>query len=141
VNLLRSMANNDEIAFVIGHEAGHQIATHLVQAQQNVAAGAIAGAILAGVLGGDVQQGADLGGYIGRRAYSKEFELEADSIGTHIAYRAGFSPLKGIGYFQRVQTGSNSLLATHPPSQDRINNVRSTYNTIVQSGGTAPIKW
>jgi len=141
VNLLRSMANNDEIAFVIGHEAGHQIATHILQAQQNTAAGTLAGAILAGVIGADPQTGADLGGFIGRRAYSKEFELEADTIGTHITYRQGYSPIKGIGYFQRVQTGSNAVLATHPPSNDRINRVRSEYNRIVQSGGTAPIRW
>lgn len=141
INLLRSMANNDEIAFVIGHEAGHQIASHLIQARGNIQAGAAAGSILAGIIGADPQIGADLGGFIGSRAYSKEFELEADTIGTHIAYSAGYSPIKGIGYFQRTQTGSSAVLATHPPSNDRIRRVQNEYNRILQSGGTAPLRW
>ncbi|MEM9715787.1 MAG: M48 family metalloprotease [Pseudomonadota bacterium] len=141
VNLLRSMANNDEIAFVIGHEAGHQIAEHIYKARDSTVAGSLAGAILAGVIGADPQSGADLGAFVGRRAYSKEWEFEADTIGAHIAYRAGYSPIAGIGYFRRNETGSNAFLATHPPSRERIRVVENTYNRIIQSGGNAPIRW
>ncbi|MEM0977813.1 MAG: M48 family metalloprotease [Pseudomonadota bacterium] len=141
VNLLRSMANDDEIAFVIGHEAGHQIAAHIYKARESTAAGSLAGAVMAGILGANTQTGADLGAFVGRRAYSKEWEFEADTIGAHIAYRAGYSPIKGIGYFRRNETGSSAFLATHPPSRERIRVVEKTYNKIIQSGGTAPIRW
>ncbi|MEO0341971.1 MAG: M48 family metalloprotease [Pseudomonadota bacterium] len=141
VNLLRSMANDDEIAFVIGHEAGHQIAEHIYKARDSTVAGGLLGEALANVIGVSPSAGADLGSFVGRRVYSKDWEFEADTIGAHIAYRTGFSPVRGLGYFRRNETGSSAFLATHPPSRERIQVVERTYNKIIQSGGSAPITW
>jgi len=119
INMLRTMKNQHETAFILGHEAAHQIARHLLQRQQNVTGGAILGSIIAGATGIDPSVGADLGGAVGSRAYSKTFELQADAIGTHIAARAGFNPSIGAQSFTRFG-GSNALLSTHPPAPDRI---------------------
>ena len=74
-NMLQTVRNDHEIAFIIGHEAGHQIARHLIRRQENATAGAILGAIIGGVAGIDPSAAADLGGAVGARAYSKEWEL------------------------------------------------------------------
>ena len=129
VNMLRTMRNEHETAFILGHEAAHQIARHLLRRQQNATGGAVAGAILAGVLGVDPQAGADLGGAVGARSYSKTFELQADAIGTHIAARAGFNPSIGAQSFTRFG-GSNALLSTHPASPDRIATVEREWAKI-----------
>ena len=125
INMIRSIQNDHEIAFIMGHEAGHQMATHLIKQRQNATAGAVVGGILAGVLGASVNTGTDLGGLVGARSYSKNFELQADRIGTYIADRAGYNPVIGARSFNRTK-GSNAFLATHPPSQDRINTVNQT---------------
>jgi len=125
INMIRTMQNDHEIAFILGHEAGHQMATHLIKQRQNAAAGAIVGGILAGVLGGGIDAGADLGGFVGARSYSKNFELQADRIGAHIASRSGYNPVIGARSFSRFK-GSNAFLSTHPPSQARIDTVNQT---------------
>jgi predicted Zn-dependent protease len=143
INMLRTARNDHEIAFVMGHEAGHQIARHLIRKSGNRAAGAALGGILVAIAGGDVQSGMDLGGMIGGRAYSREFELQADTIGTHIAYRAGYDPVIGARSFAR-NPGSSDILSTHPPSSQRIqtvNNTAAIINMAKSRGRVAPIVW
>ena len=143
INMLRTVKNDDEIAFILGHEAGHLIAKHIEQKVSNQTAGALLGSILIAAAGGNPQQGADLGGFIGGRAYSKGFELQADRIGAHISSRAGYNPTRGSQSFNRTQ-GSNALLSTHPPSADRLNAVAQTVskiNSAKKQGKTAPVTW
>lgn len=143
VNMLRTVKNDDEIAFILGHEAGHLIAKHIEQKVNNQTAGALLGSLLIAAAGGNPQQGANIGGSIGGRAYSKKFELQADRIGAHISSRAGYNATRGSLSFNRTQ-GSNALLATHPPSADRLNTVASTVRTIEAAkaqGKLAPIQW
>ncbi|GHA45707.1 hypothetical protein GCM10008927_08400 [Amylibacter ulvae] len=143
INMLRTIKNDDEVAFIMGHEAGHQIARHLVKKRSNANAGALLGALVMAGLGGDPTDGANLGGAIGAQSYSKKFELQADRIGAHIATRAGFDAITGARSFERTG-GSNSLLSTHPPGADRFNTVKQTVGQIRAAkaqGKTAPITW
>ncbi len=144
INMIRSIQNDNEIAFILGHETGHQIATHLSKTQQNQGLGMILGAGAAVLLGGDIQAGADLGSLVGARSYSKNYELQADRIGTYIADRAGYNPVIGARSFNRTK-GSNAFLSTHPPSQDRIDTVNATYAQIkaakAKGQRTPPITW
>lgn len=143
VNMLRSFRNDDEIAFVFGHEAGHQIARHIEQTQNNQLAGAVLGGILVAVGGGDAQVGVDIGGAIGGRSYSKKYELQADTIAAHIADRAGYNAAIGARTFERTR-GSSALLATHPPSTQRLDQVARTIqviNSAKAQGGRAPVAW
>ena len=108
INMLRTIRNDHEIAFIFGHEAGHQIARHIEQTQANALAGALIGGILIAAGGGDTQVGVDIGAQIGGRSYSKKFELEADRLGAYIADRAGYDPLIGAKSFDRTR-GSSAL--------------------------------
>ncbi len=144
INLMRTLRNDHEFAFIFGHEAGHQIASHLSKGRGNATAGAVVGGILAGLAGISVQTGMDLGSTVGFFSYAKEHELEADRIGTHIAYRGGYDPVIGAKSFAG-RGGSNAFLSTHPPSQNRINTVHQTAAQIraykASGKGTPPITW
>ncbi|WP_316015903.1 M48 family metalloprotease [Roseobacter sp. HKCCA0434] len=130
--MLRTVRNDNEVAFIMAHEAGHHIAGHLAQRNQQVGLGGLAGAlIVGGLLGGDPQTGANIGSQVGARAYSQTFELEADVLGTYIADLAGYDPVDGAASFARF-SGSNSLLSSHPPGAQRYNTVVAVAERIEQ---------
>ena len=52
-------------------------------------------ATLGGADAAAMQAAQDMGAQFGARRYSKDFELEADALGTEIAWRAGFDPMRG----------------------------------------------
>ena len=141
INLTRALKNKDEFAFVIGHEAGHQIATHIERQRVKATTGREAGRVSANAIGWDPRRGASIGAEINALSVSKAHEFEADKIGTHITYRTGYNPEVGIGYFRRVESGSNGLLSTHPPSDERIARVEAEYQRILKSGGSEPLNW
>ncbi len=131
VALLRDVQNTDELAFVLGHEAAHHIAGHLARQQRNATIGATVFGELAGRLGGAGNEGAirtaqQLGAGFGARTYSKDFELEADALGTTIAKRAGYDPIRGAQFFLRIPDPGDRFLGTHPANAQRMEIVRRT---------------
>ncbi len=133
--LIEDTQNTDELAFVMGHEASHHILAHLARQLKNAEAGAAVFAGLAALTGGstaDVASAQELGAAVGARSYSKNFELEADALGTVITYRAGYDPVRGAEYFIRLPDPGNRFLGTHPPNAARIDIVR---RTMAQIGG------
>ena len=75
----------------------------------------------------DVQ---DMGAELGARSYSKGFELEADALGTEIAWRAGFDPLVGAQFFSRLPDPGNRFLGNHPPTAQRFEVVEQTLQRL-----------
>lgn len=127
--LIADARNADELAFVLGHETAHHIAGHIARQQQNAVAGAVIFAGLATLSGGGsdaVRTAQRLGAQVGARTYSKEFELEADALGTIITARAGYNPLRGAEFFTRIPDPGDKFLGTHPPNASRIDTVRRT---------------
>jgi len=127
--LIADARNEDELAFVMGHEAAHHILGHIARQQQNAVAGAVIFAGLATLSGGDasaVQSAQRLGAQVGARTYSKEFELEADALGTIITARAGYQPLRGAQFFSRIPDPGDQFLGSHPPNAARLDVVRKT---------------
>jgi predicted Zn-dependent protease len=59
-----------------------------------------------------------------RRGYNRSQESEADRMGTHIAYNAGYNPTYMTSFFVKLyESNPNApprLLATHPPTEQRI---------------------
>ena len=93
------MQSDDEIAFVLSHEASHHIAGHIGRQQQQQALGAL---VLGGLVAATgqaygtpatddaIRQAMDVGAYVGARAYSQSYELEADTLGAYVTARAGY---------------------------------------------------
>ncbi|WP_224826459.1 M48 family metalloprotease [Cognatishimia sp. MH4019] len=133
VALIADARNTDELAFVLGHEAAHHIAEHLGRQRQNATAGALVFGSLAQITGGGssaVETATRIGATVGARSYSKEFELEADALGTVIAHKAGYDPVRGAEFFNRIPDPGNRFLGTHPPNADRIKTVRRVAATL-----------
>jgi predicted Zn-dependent protease len=131
--LIGDARNEDELAFVLGHETAHHIAGHIERQQQNAVAGAVIFSGLATLAGGGseaVRTAQRLGAEVGARSYSKDFELEADALGTIITARAGFNPLRGAEFFTRIPDPGDKFLGTHPPNASRIDVVRRTVNGL-----------
>ncbi len=120
--LIADARNADEIAFVLGHEASHHILGHIPQQRQTAATGAVLAGILVQAAGGDaaaVRQAQEMGATVGARSYAKDFELEADALGAEIAWRTGYDPVLGSGFFDRLPDPGDSFLGTHPPNTQR----------------------
>ena len=84
---------------------------------------------LATLGGGDataVRTAQRVGAQVGARSFSKEFELEADALGTVITARAGYDPVRGAQFFTRIPDPGDRFLGTHPPNAARIEIVRKT---------------
>jgi len=131
--LVAQTRNDDELAFVFGHEAAHHIAGHIPATQGLAQAGAALAGALAGLGGADagrIRLAQDLGATLAARSFSKEFELEADALGARIAWAAGYDPLRGAAYFTRVPDPGDLFLGTHPPNARRIETVRRAVATL-----------
>lgn len=131
--LINQVQNPDELAFILSHEAAHHVLRHLSRQAQNADAGAETFADLATLTGGsaaDVASAQKLGAAVGAYSYTKEFELEADELGTIITHRAGYNPLIGAQFFTSFSgpaSGSGpGFFSTHPPNAERLDLVRRT---------------
>jgi len=120
--LIADAQNADELAFVMGHEAAHHIAGHIARREDQAVAGALVAGVLAqagGLSPDEVRAAQDLGAEVAARSYSREFELEADALGAQIALIAGFDPVRGTGFFDRLPDPGDRFLGSHPPNAER----------------------
>jgi predicted Zn-dependent protease len=131
--LIADARNADELAFVLGHEAAHHISGHIPKRQDQ----ALSGAVLAGVLAqasglspDEVRAAQNIGAEVAARSYSREFELEADALGAEIAFRAGYDPVRGTGFFDRLPDPGDRFLGSHPPNAERKALVISTVRRL-----------
>ena len=126
--LIAEARNEDEIAFVMAHETAHHIEGHIARQQQNAMMGAVLLGGLAGALGSTsadaINSAQRIGATVGARSYSKNFELEADALGTRIAHSAGYNPLRGAQFFFRIPDPGDRFLGTHPANGDRLKTVQ-----------------
>ncbi|GLP84569.1 M48 family metalloprotease [Tritonibacter mobilis] len=132
--LIQDTGSDDEVAFVLAHEYGHLIGRHVEKQQQQVLAGALIGGALAGIVGDSsdaVGIGMGVGASAGGIVYSQSYELESDTLGTRIAYDAGYDPVEGAKFFARSEAargsgGGYSIWGTHPPDRRRVATVLAT---------------
>ena len=137
LSLIMDVRNADELAFVLGHEAGHHIAGHIPRSRDSARAGALILGTLAALGGADagaIRSAQSVGAAVGARSYAKDFELEADTLGTVIALRAGYDPERGAAFFARLPDPGNRFLGTHPPNAQRIAQVARTV-AVLRAGG------
>lgn len=131
--LITLVANQDQLAAVMGHEVGHVLAKHSNErASQEMAMNqglamvqALAGAptTALGQLGfGLLGVGAQYGILM---PYGRTQESEADIIGIDLMAKAGFDPRESIGLWQRMEQASQGnqpteFMSTHPSHATRI---------------------
>lgn len=120
------IADDTELTVVIGHEIAHNAMGHIEAKRSNALWGALLGAL------GDVAlatQGVNTGGYYsaefaatGARAFSQDFEREADYVGMYILARAGVSldeaPMLWR-HFAQIDPTAIAYASTHPTTAER----------------------
>ena len=127
--------NDDELAFVLGHEVGHLAARHAIKnIQANMAYSLLIQIALTGISQNtgvetqSVSQGVNAIYNLIELGFSRKDEFEADRLGMNYALRAGFPPKASLSALGKIKTqeGESSsgrimgYLRTHPYTDDRI---------------------
>lgn len=155
--IMEYAANEEEVALVIAHEMGHHAANHVASSAEArsvgsaIGAAVMAAATVAAAAGGrvgarsaqrSVRSGANLGAAVGRLAFSKEQEREADYLAAAILYRAGLDLGKARGFLVtmarvsgRMETG---LFDSHPAGPERIAGWDEAMRDLARSNGALP---
>lgn len=125
------IANDDQLATIIGHEVAHVHLRHAAERySQQVAAQSAAGIVQ--IAAGSPQAGAILGAgatYGVLLPYSRKHELEADRIGVRYQFGAGYDPEEAITFWERMLTREDAkppaILSTHPSDEARLEALRA----------------
>lgn len=134
--LLLRMANEAQLAAVIGHEIGHYLSRHSLDRLRDMKSRSAFGQFLSIALGAAGAGGsAPLAQMVltaGMFAYGRDQEREADRIGLELMARAGYEPLEASKVWGQLLAEINSekdwsgeageksvLFASHPPAKER----------------------
>src|SRR5829696_6797717 len=128
--MIEAAQTEGEVAGVMAHELAHVLLRHgtaNATKQQGFQIGAIAGAIAGAVIGGNlgqiVSQGSQFGLGTWLMKYSREYEKQADLVGSQIMARAGYDPRDLGRMFETIaKQGGGSppqWLSSHPNPGNR----------------------
>lgn len=134
--MMRMARTDDQLAAVIGHEIAHVDARHpseRISSQMATQAGAeIAGSLLGASTGTDPRM---VAGLLGAGAqfgvllpYSRNQELEADSLGLRLMAAAGYDPRAAVTLWEGMKGASArapTFLSTHPAPEARIKQLQA----------------
>ncbi|XPV67386.1 MAG: M48 family metallopeptidase [Halarcobacter sp.] len=139
--ILEVAKNDDQLATVMSHEIAHALARH---GAERVSSGMVANGIqVVGniVLGSQAPQltktfnvayglGAQYGVLL---PYGRMQESEADEIGIHLMYKAGYDVHEALKFWENMSKDkkeSIEFFSTHPNSSTRIENIKRVINSL-----------
>jgi predicted Zn-dependent protease len=130
---LMDIVNDDELAYVLGHETGHVAARHIAKKlQSNMAYQTILNMAFIGVAVGTgvnaqpIALGVDKVYSLIELGYSRQDEYEADRLAAKYAFKSGFNPYAAISALEKIkkQEGPNwkvlGYFRSHPYVEERI---------------------
>lgn len=131
--LLVLLEDEAQLAAVLGHEVVHSAARHGATQQTRAALLGMGAQVLSG-LGSQTQygtllsQGVNMGAGAWQAKYGRDLELESDDYGMRYMEKTGYEPQAAVELqktFLKLSKGRQStwlegLLASHPPSQERV---------------------
>ena len=147
--LMDFVQDDDELAGVLGHEVGHILARHPAErVSQELAVQLGVGVVTAVLSSGEYGEYAgEIAGALGMGAlygvilpYSRQHELEADSVGVGLAQQAGMDPAGAIRFFERMaaqaegQAKPPEVLSTHPADASRLAALREAVAALPGRG-------
>ena len=149
--LLVELDSEAELAAVLGHEIVHADAAHGARAQSKGVLTQSAAVISMVVLGSTIkdQQAREvammvpaMGAQMLTQKYGRDAERESDKYGMQYMSEAGYDPQGAVELQEtfvelsknRDQDWLSGLFASHPPSQERVDNNRKTASKLPQGG-------
>ena len=128
--MIQAARTEGEVAGVMAHELSHVAlrhgtaqATKATKYEIGTLLGAVVGSIIGGNVGSAVAQGTQFGLGTAFLRFSREFERDADLLGSHIMAGAGYSPLEMASMFKTIEkqggSGGPQWLSDHPNPGDR----------------------
>jgi hypothetical protein len=128
--MIEAARTEGEVAGVMAHELSHVVLRHgTAQANkaQKYQIGQVAGAILGSIIGGGwgqvISQGSQFGLGTAFLRFSREYERQADLMGSQIMARAGYDPNEMASMFKTIEKqggpGGPQWLSDHPNPGDR----------------------
>lgn len=135
--MLKLVESDEELALVLGHELAHNAMGHIEKQRQNATIGMLGGALLdiAAAAGGANTNGefTKMGGQIGAKAFSQDFESEADYVGVYFMARAGYD-MRGVEQVWRRMAAENptaiNMGLSHPTTPARYLNITNARTEI-----------
>ncbi len=148
--LLLEMKDEAELAAVLGHEITHATARHGAKSmERSLILQAGMSSLMVGLGHTDLDQGTKIailstaatGGQMINSKYGRGAELESDKFGIGYMVKASYDPRAAIQLqetFVRISKGKTSnfiegLFASHPPSQERVEQNIKTANLYLNS--------
>lgn len=147
--LITTAENESELAGVIGHEIGHVDGKHGAQAISRQFGAAV---VIDATLGGEdasvkrrvLKQVAAVSTGAGQLKYGRDAEREADRFAVAATYAAGIDPEGTATFFEKLMAMQEKepgmlqvLFSTHPPSSERVVNVRAQIGGLPAKAGLA----
>ena len=145
--MIEKARNEGEVAGVMAHELSHVALRHGT-AQQTKAtpyaigqiAGQIAGAIIGGRTGSVIAQGSQFGIGTYFMKFSREYEKQADILGSHIMAAAGYDPRDMANVFQTIEKesgpGGPQWMSDHPNPGNRYEYINREAQMLRVSNGS-----
>jgi predicted Zn-dependent protease len=132
--MIEAAHTEGEVAGVMAHELSHVVlrhgtaqATKATKYEIGTLLGAVVGSVIGGSVGGAVAQGTQFGLGTAFLRFSREFERQADLLGSHIMAAAGYDPLEMASMFKTIEqqggAGGPQWLSDHPNPGDRNANI------------------
>lgn len=146
--LIMRADTESELAGVMAHEIGHVVGRHgarQISSQYGLAvlldvvAGGPNSSSIARQIGA---QFAGIGAGLTLLKYSRDMEREADQLAVEDTYAAGIDPRGVVAFFEKLMAlhqsepeGLDVLFTTHPPSAERVANVKAAVDALPPKRG------
>jgi len=141
--LFKYVANDAELAAVMGHETGHALARHGAERMSSGQLAQMGGQVLGAVMQSRgnpqntamVMQAFGIGTQLGvMLPHSRTQEYEADHIGLVLMAQAGYDPRAALTFWEKFAKDGQTppeYLSTHPVPQHRIAKLRSLLPKVI----------
>jgi len=142
-------ASEGEVVGVMAHELSHVLLRHGTANASKASnpwlaigqlAGQIGGAVVGGPYGGYIAQGAEFGLGTLMLRYSRDFEKQADLMGSQLMAKAGYDPRSLAHMFETIEKdgggGNPQWLSDHPNPGNRVQYITKEAESLTIASGT-----